>query len=462
MLACVSAILAGRLIATQVIETQWLIVLAISPLILILSIRHVDWIYYALLFTLPVAAQGLRLPFITLSLTDVLTLLICAVLIGQRITQTTPPNQRRDLAPLVVLCAWFILASLVTSFSTIYLTETLRRIIAIVGQVLLVWITISVLTSKDRLAKALTVIMVSGVATAAIALLQSSGMLGPILGAGYVLEGRSIGGIDLPGFRASGLFQGLGPFVVWLLLAFSLISLGWTAVNSRVGWAIRFLSLSVLMGGLVVSQTRGGWIAFLFLVVGLVLSDWWRKLNQSVVFGLYITVVFSMWGATTILGSDFADVAAPLVDMHPRSFYTRLSAYSMALRMVGESPLFGYGVRAFGVEFANEFGKFKLVHNTFLSVLVAYGLVGLLPFLGLLFGALWRAIPIALDKGRHAILSNWTAALIVAMIAVLIESHFFEAVLDKTLWLLVGLLWALPNIYSIQDAAQPSLECSRR
>ena len=117
----------------------------------------------------------------------------------------------------------------------------------------------------------------------------------------------------------------------------------------------------------------------------------WRLLGRRWGITLLVTtLVFILVGASVVLWFPVGDAVVGykfLVDLREHSSRHRLEMYSESLAMLGEEPLFGWGVQ----EMASQAGSTRLrlgTHSELLNIAYRFGLVGLLAYLsvGVVFG----------------------------------------------------------------------------
>jgi O-antigen ligase len=166
----------------------------------------------------------------------------------------------------------------------------------------------------------------------------------------------------------------------------SLGGLAWWAAPGRNGRAKPALFASAAFAALLLSQTRGAWLAFgAGAVVIAALSKVGRKAS---VFALAAVAVIGLVSKFLHLG--LADRALSIFDSHNESNAIRFELWKLALRMFKDHPLTGVGVGNFRTMFpvyhpellSGEY--WGSAHNCYLHELAERGVVGLAAFLYLL------------------------------------------------------------------------------
>lgn len=246
--------------------------------------------------------------------------------------------------------------------------------------------------------------------------------------------GRGAGTTGSPNVTASYLAMLLAPSLAVLL--------------AKLGGVHRWLALSALGTGalaLLLTFSRGGWLAFGISMAVLCLLAWHRGwLSTWVPLAVGALMLISAFAfQDTVLARLFDEGAA----------MSRLPLIEISLRMVGSQPLLGIGANNYGTaisEFAGpEFGGEWLytVHNKYLLVMAETGVAGLLAFLLFLAATLrggWR-----LWKSEDRVISllalGFTAALLGQMAHMAVDI-FNNRTQVQMLWLVAGLLAALHRV----------------
>ena len=180
-------------------------------------------------------------------------------------------------------------------------------------------------------------------------------------------EGRAMGALGHMNALAGILNMGL-------CLALSLlVSREWTR------WRLRLsLGVAVMLIGLLVTFSRGGWFALALTVVLLFVIEFRRNrrlIMVPVLLGLLLLPI-----AKTELG---AQVYQRVTNIELISDYTRLAADAASLQMFLQHPLLGVGYgnwRFIFSDYAPGLELLSFAHNLYLGILSETGLVGFLLF----------------------------------------------------------------------------------
>jgi O-antigen ligase len=233
----------------------------------------------------------------------------------------------------------------------------------------------SVFRTKEKLTRVTTVILVMIVMQGVYGTYQwMTGGLGsfwywlnPEIANLISWEGRAMG--------ALGHMNSLGGILnMGLCLALSLlVSRQWTR------WRLRLsLGVAVMLIGLLVTFSRGGWFALALTAVLLFLIEFRR--NRRLILAPVLLGLLLLPIAKTELG---AQVYQRVTNIEPISDYTRLAADAASLQMFLQHPLLGVGYgnwRFFFSGYAPDLEQLPFAHNLYLGILSESGLAGFLLF----------------------------------------------------------------------------------
>lgn len=205
---------------------------------------------------------------------------------------------------------------------------------------------------------------------------------------------------------------------------------------------VTVIFLILIIGNLLFTYSRGGWVSFLF--VGLIVTlIFYRKHKNLLVFTLLIFVAEILF----------------LPSLRERLFFIieqggdadRLAIWQVAFSMFKESPIVGKGIGTF----MDIFQQYKhterplYAHNCYLQILAETGLLGLISFLWFLGEILirgWRKISRSFDLAF--------AGLYFGLLAFLVHSFFdtqlFSLKLSTLFWLIAALVTININSYEEQ------------
>jgi len=295
----------------------------------------------------------------------------------------------------------------------------------------------SVFRSKEKLTRVtaviLVVIVIQGVYGTYQWMIGGLGSfwywLNPEIAAFTEWEGRAMG--------ALGHMNSLGGILnMGLCLALSLlVSRQWTH------WRLRLsLGVAMMLIGLLVTFSRGGWFAFALTAVLLFLIELRRNgrlILVPVLLGLLLLPI-----ATSELGRH---VYQRVTNVEPFSDYGRLAAYAASLQMFLQHPLFGVGYGNWRFFFAGYVPGFVLpfAHNLYLGVLSETGLAGFLLFFAPLGYLIVRGLRFSLqgDPVVSILIRAYSFAMVGAFVQGLSDSWTdANPPYASLFWTIVGLL----------------------
>jgi O-antigen ligase len=245
---------------------------------------------------------------------------------------------------------------------------------------------------------------------------------------------------------ANALALFLGPLIA---LAASLFLHG-TGRALRVGSGVFLL---VAVPSMILSFSRGGYLAMAAVAVGLALSHRRRLwlLAGTIAVGVMVAIIPPIFHRISV---EFQNVGGT-------TFFGRagrLELWSATLRMLGHYPIFGAGLSGFADRIApywnaNHPERFIDPHNIVLNFWVETGLLGLVAFAWLLvvaFRASWRGWKTA-EEGWRPIFVGVLLALVAIVVHGLVDVPYFKNDLSVEFWALIGLVaagqrWAIRNL----------------
>lgn len=198
------------------------------------------------------------------------------------------------------------------------------------------------------------------------------------------------------------------------------------------------LALATTLAGVLFAYMRAGWLgALLGLLVPALLNRELRRAFLPLTPLLLLVVVLAVF-----FGVDLETVQGRLTSEAPITY--RFTAWQIAWELFKSSPVLGIGWNQFGRAAATQFGwnpHIKLSdlpspHNTYLNVLVTGGVLGLLPYLGVLISIIlagwryWRR-----RIGRETVAVLWATTL--AYMAIIASFDAFNAQYANMLYFLI-------------------------
>lgn len=307
-------------------------------------------------------------------------------------------------------------------------------------RVVAVYLATVLLTShKDYFYKSVKILVLVAVISSVIAFIQST--MGIFWFIGDPLSPRSILGSQLPFYRAAGPYSSYSSYGSLLLFSLPILLNEGLTNNRRLfssTTTITAMLLLILMG-LVVSQTRGAWLAA-SVVLGV--NVWYlidRRYRSSPILRASI-IILPVVSILTFLSFNFW-IVNEFIAIGRGSVSVRVAQIKGTLLIVQNNPIIGVGMGSF-IELVSKSGiniYGTIPHNIFLEVIVTGGLLGLVVFLLFLLRIMQR-VSIVLSKGR---LDHFSAAIIIGSIGVLCQAQFARLNYRLLIWVIFGLITAL-------------------
>lgn len=206
------------------------------------------------------------------------------------------------------------------------------------------------------------------------------------------------------------------------------------------------------------TRSRGGLVGCLALGAVFAYSTMRSKSIATVFILVFIGALYIGMGLSSRLTAGSADGKLD------ESAAGRIEMWSIAMRVGIENPITGIGLANFEREAQKVSGKWKAVHNTWLSVLAEAGIVGLGLFLGMVISTVYTLITavrsLPLDRDIHHITA---LALLSSFAGLCGAGSFLSHGFSWPIYVLIGLTAALKSAMAaapterrqIQPAARP-------
>jgi O-antigen ligase len=180
-----------------------------------------------------------------------------------------------------------------------------------------------------------------------------------------------------------------GPFLQAVANGVALNLLGLIAFNSfrrnRLRGVSSIFFLAALPLAILATKTRAVWLSFAASVFLLLLFSPSRRLRRACL-GLVIAGILALAAAVTLADQD-SSLSDRLEERGPVMF--RMAIYQAGWEMFLAKPFTGWGATAMQAELSSRISDFHqeqfFFHNTYLEIVVQYGLIGLLLYLWIMF-----------------------------------------------------------------------------
>jgi len=176
-----------------------------------------------------------------------------------------------------------------------------------------------------------------------------------------------------------------GPFLQAVANGVTLNLLGLVALNSfrrkRLRGALAPLFLVALPLAIVATKTRAVWLSFALSVVVLLFFSPSRRLRRACL--CFVLAAGIGLAAVVTFGDHNTSLSDRLEERGPVMF--RMAIYQAGWEMFLEKPVAGWGAADMQTELSKRISDFHqeqfFFHNTYLEIVVQYGLVGLLLYI---------------------------------------------------------------------------------
>ncbi len=224
-------------------------------------------------------------------------------------------------------------------------------------------------------------------------------------------------------YRASGTFSNPNALAIYLVLLIPLILMGFE--NCIISKKFEFLTLLIISGGVLCTISRKGIGTALisFILFYILKRKWWKLVCLSLVVLIGIVIL-------TTHGDMFTQRLSE--KKFEKDLEGKTQMLLAGLTMFKQSPLIGHGYQGYYENFKKYFplsvhNKYD-AHNSYITVLANYGLLGFTFFLGILFFPLlksWRAI-----KKNSKPFSAIGATSLISILTYMFNSYFAGGLLD--------------------------------
>lgn len=247
-------------------------------------------------------------------------------------------------------------------------------------------------------------------------------------------------------------------FAFLLSLAFPIVFSLLEAEESRLRKFFLLGTMVLVVISSLYTKSRGGYLGLLIAITlsALLSRKVFKTGKMKAMFVTAVVVLFLSYAVAFVLTRP--DVSSFTGKGGEASSGDRLLAWSAAIKMAIDHPLFGVGWGKFN-ESVRDYGHDKklIAHNTLLSVLAETGLFGFICFCGLLFTSLkqlwamtkrWRSME---EKTDLLILSQGT---LISFVCFCVNSSFSVKDHDPIYWAVLSLSGALCAIYRKEQALE--------
>ncbi len=215
-----------------------------------------------------------------------------------------------------------------------------------------------------------------------------------------------------------------------LIVVMPFLALAWHQGRRFRNLCLVVVPASVLLYGIYLTRSRGGFVALSVMVLFALLPRLGR------IRALLLTGVLAL----SLLALDFTGARGLTLD---ESALGRVESWSEGLLMLRSSPVWGIGYQNF-VDYSD-----KAAHNSFINCAAELGLVGYFLWLGLIVLTVSELIKLRKTEARDeqtASCKRWAHASELALLTFLTAAWFLSRTYSETLLLLLALAVATVNI----------------
>lgn len=234
-----------------------------------------------------------------------------------------------------------------------------------------------------------------------------------------------------------------------LILALA-IPMAWDLFANQRGYVrvLNLLCIPLSLVGIILTGSRGGSlaaaVALLVIPLGFMSLDRFgrRTILALLVAGL-LAVPFFWTDIVTTVGSNIDRISTLGEELSSGTLNDRAIIWDLGMEAFGERPLTGVGGGAFPAAIEQAAGVRELAHNTFISVAVEMGLVGLL-----LFGSVLVVLAVPLIRSYSVRTMPGVVLLLTLLIGITPLTWEFR----KPTWLVIALLLVLGGVQIARHA----------
>lgn len=414
------------------------------------AINKSDWMelaVYILIFTIPFQAFNLKITFVTISLTNIFLLFLTPFYFVKFIFNKkilADLNKKRLLILLIIL----ILSSIVSSIAARDFSSSLRNVVTIIGNSLLIFIVVLSVNNLRTLANCYKIIIATSLLLCIITILMGMNLIPNYFEEQGIIHRsmfpRTFFGLSIPYTRNTGFITTQGTWGVWVMPSLSLVVASVFMKNLRqIFFKEEYLSLSyflILTMAVLITQSRMVWLGYFITITSFVILYWFLKFHKYLFISLLCWLVCLMVLAMNKIVQGITLVANEGIG----NIYDRLYGYSYALKLILTSLLLGVGKNVFSQTYHSDTGA-KFVHNVFLQITLLQGLVGLICFILIICLATFSLLK-TLRATTNSFTKNLSIVITSSWISILAIVMFYPALSDKGLWSTLGLIFSLQCI----------------
>jgi putative inorganic carbon (HCO3(-)) transporter len=322
--------------------------------------------------------------------------------------------------PQNFMIVWLFIAAVFSHLSNNFFGGALSSAKEFLNLIFVYYLAVSLVTTEKRLRIIMWLLVVLTLYLAVTGIYQ--GITGIGIGGETMIRGR---------IRGIGIFNDPNDLCLAFLMVMPFLAYRIAARKSLGEFAVAGGSFAVLLWALLMTNSRGGMLAFLTAMGLLFMRRFGRKVGFALAF-LGIAGIFAMGP------SRLTDLSA-----RGESAYGRVEAWSAGLTMFKWRPLFGVGM--------DRFTDYHVLvaHNSFVHTAAELGLFGLIPWVLIIFVSLRNTYQVGtrVTATRDAGIAELCNSVFFGFVGFMTALVFLSRSFNPLLFLLVGLSAAAVQIF---------------
>ncbi len=263
-----------------------------------------------------------------------------------------------------------------------------------------------------------------------------------------------------PDRRIQSFFGHFNETAAYLLMILPIafhFALGKVKSISKSQRAIAAIALALGTAVLILTGSRNAWALAILGSIACVL--YYRQWKLVAGFGVVLLIVawavfgnkFGLGGEVlrSLLPEGFVNRLASAVDPKLADYAStadRLNAWQLALSLISQHPIQGWGLRNFPIiakSMGYDLRGLPHEHNLFLAIAVGSGIPALLGFIGIIGWTIWTSLKSAIAKETEGMMVVVAISIILFLLTGWLDLVLYEPRLSILLWYLLGSMYGL-------------------
>jgi O-antigen ligase len=263
-----------------------------------------------------------------------------------------------------------------------------------------------------------------------------------------------------PDRRIQSFFGHFNETAAYLLMILPIafhFALGKVKSISKSQRAIAAIALALGTCVLILTGSRNAWM--LAILGSIALALYYRQWKLVAGFGFVLLIMgwavfgykFGLGGEAlrSLLPEGFVNRLASAVDPKLADYAStadRLNAWQLALSLISQHPIQGWGLRNFPLiaeSMGYDLHGLPHEHNLFLAIAVGSGIPALLGFVGIIGWTIWTSLKSAIAKETEGMMVVVAISVILFLLTGWLDLVLYEPRLSILLWYLLGSMYGL-------------------